>query len=183
MPPSQGGEASSILVSRSEYAADFKYNQCMVRIHIRSYRPEDLKAVKNLHIIALKALNAYFPDTFDDNDLDHIDDVYLKRGCFLVGEVHGRLIAMGALKRISDIVGEVKRMRVHPDYQRKGYGQLILDELVKEAKSRGFTLMQLDTTSNLTAAQLFYEKNGFTRVNKVVKGWPSDTIFYEKMLV
>jgi len=55
---------------------------------------------------------------------------------------------MGALKKKSDTAAQIKRMRVLPDFQRKGYGQLILDSLEIKARKLGFTELYLDTLLN-----------------------------------
>ena len=40
-----------------------------------------------------------------------------------------RIVAMGALRPLDGRTAELKRMRVLPEYQRRGYGQRILDSL------------------------------------------------------
>jgi N-acetylglutamate synthase-like GNAT family acetyltransferase len=62
--------------------------------------------------------------------------VYLKnQGEFLVGVCEGRIVAMGALRRTTNERAEIKRMRVHPDFQRCGFGQMILEALETDAIS------------------------------------------------
>ena len=78
----------------------------------------------------MKQNNAYIGGDWD-NDLGNIEEVYLKNGDFIVGELNNKIVAMGAFKKISDNKAEIKRIRMHPDYQRKGFGQTILDELEK----------------------------------------------------
>jgi GNAT superfamily N-acetyltransferase len=40
---------------------------------------------------------------------------------------------MGAFRRTDPERAEIKRMRVHPDYQGRGFGQIILSELEARA--------------------------------------------------
>jgi GNAT superfamily N-acetyltransferase len=117
-----------------------------------------------------------------DNDLHHIGDVYLNsRGEFLVGIYEGRIVAMGALKRTSNNRAEIKRMRVHPDFQRRGFGQVILQRLESRAVELGYTTLYLETTIQQTAAQQLYLKNGYTEIGQTK--WDGyDVIRYEKNL-
>ena len=149
---------------------------------IRRYQTEDNKAVKELHVLALKTVFSYFEHGSWDEDLDHISEIYFDKGEFLVGEIDGNIVAMGALKKISDEIGEIKRMRIHPDFQKKGLGQRLYDELEKKARKLGYKTLQLDTTVNQTPAQRFYLKNGYTEIRREKEGWPIETIFYSKNL-
>ncbi|HYU77153.1 MAG TPA: GNAT family N-acetyltransferase, partial [Ktedonobacteraceae bacterium] len=118
-----------------------------------------------------------------DDDVYAIEEVYLKnRGEFLIGECHGLFVAMGALKRTSPERAEIKRMRVHPDYQGRGYGQLILDELEARARALGYQILHLDTSILQIPAQRLYEKNGFREVGRDIYQ-DLEVILYEKQLV
>jgi ribosomal protein S18 acetylase RimI-like enzyme len=111
-----------------------------------------------------------------------VETVYLNaRGEFLVGSEAGKIVAMGALKYLADDVAEVKRMRVHPAYQRRGYGSAILKELEKRAVSLGYRMLRLDTTVRQTGAQRFYEKHGYHAVGVgTLAGF--SVIYYQKVL-
>ena len=122
----------------------------MVELKIRKYRKSDNNEVKNLHIMGLKQQNAYVGSGEWDKDLDNIENVYLKNGEFVIGEIDNKIIAMGAFKKVSDKKAEIKRIRIHPDYQRKGFGQTILNELEKRAAKLGYKILQLDTTDKTT---------------------------------
>ena len=134
----------------------------MEALHIRRYRASDRDAVWELHNVALDAVGAHGGHGPFDDDLHHIDDVYLSGGGeFLVGELDGRIVAMGALKRLSEHRAEITRMRVHPDFWRRGFGQQILTRLEARAREFGYTRLCLDTTTGQTAAQKLYERNGY----------------------
>ncbi len=86
---------------------------------------------------------------------------------------------MGALKKKSDSVGEIKRMRVHPYYQRKGLGQLMLNKLEDKARQLGYKELHLDTTTKQIPAQKLYEKNGYRQASRISYAG-LDIIFYIK---
>ncbi len=159
---------------------------------IRRYTPADRPAVEFLHVFAMQETGAYLGRGPWDDDIYAIEEHYLdNHGEFLLGECDGLLVAMGALKRTSPERAEIKRMRVHPDYQGRGYSQLILDELEARARALGYQTLHLDTSILQLPAQKLYEKNGFREVgrDKYQQEVDRDTyqqlevILYEKQLV
>jgi len=159
---------------------------------LRRYAPTDQGAVEHLHVSAIQQTGAYLGRGLWDDDVYAIEEVYLKNGGeFLIGECDGLFVAMGALKRTSPERAEIKRMRVHPNYQGRGYGQRMLYELEVRARSLGYQILHLDTSILQIPAQKLYEKNGFREVGRdtyrqQVGGDTSqllEVILYEKPLV
>jgi GNAT superfamily N-acetyltransferase len=148
---------------------------------IRPFRDDDQDTVWDLHNVALQQTGAHGGNGAWDDDLHHISDVYFPNGDFLVGELGGEIVAMGAIKRKSDECAELKRMRVHPDFQGRGYGQQMLDALQERARELGYLRMWLDTTVLQVAAQALYTKNGFVEAGRGKIG-PFDLIYFEKAL-
>ena len=153
------------------------------QMEIRRYKKQDQAQVWDLHILALKSVSnlAYASGTWEA-DLQDIEKNYLDNGGeFLVTVLHGKILAMGALRKISDTRAEIKRMRVYPDYWRQGLGQAILTRLEWFAKEKGYTTLELDTTIHQAAAQGLYVKNNYKELRREKRG-SYDTIFYEKQL-
>ena len=153
------------------------------RLEARQYREADHDEVWALHVLGLQQAGAYAGDGPWDDDLHQIEQVYLNnRGEFLVGTCADRIVAMGAFKRTNDECAEIKRMRVHPDFQRRGFGQIILQELEARAKALGYAVLHLDTSTVQVAAQHLYRKNGFreTGETRVMRGF-MDIIFEKRI--
>jgi ribosomal protein S18 acetylase RimI-like enzyme len=159
---------------------------------LRRYTSADQEAVEHLHVFAIQQAGAYLGRGPWDDDVYAIEEVYLKKqGEFLIGECDGLFVAMGALKRTSPQRAEIKRMRVHPEYQRRGYGQLMLDELEARARALGYQILHLDTSILQIPAQRLYEKNGFHEVGRDTYQQEAgrdtyqqlEVILYEKQLV
>ena len=149
---------------------------------IRPYEPSDFDAVWELHNVALEATGAHLGTGPWYKDLEDISNVYLKnRGCFFVGLVDGRMIAMGAVKRTDPNRAEIKRMRVLPDFQQRGCGTEILKVLEAEARRLGYQVLHLDTATVQTAAQKLYEKHGYRKVGTSTIGG-INILLYEKKL-
>jgi len=151
---------------------------------VRRYQPTDLEAVKHLHRIGLEANGSYIGSGPWEEDLDTIEQTYLRGGDFFVGYADNKLVVMGALKRIDDTTAEIKRMRTSPDLWRKGYGQAMLEHLEDRARELGFRRIILDTGEKNVGAQRLYEKNEYKKTKQERKPYlPFDSIFYEKSLV
>jgi GNAT superfamily N-acetyltransferase len=149
---------------------------------IRRYLPDDRLAVRSLHDAALHAVDAHGGRGPWDDDLDDIPAVYLEPGGeFLVGCWEGQLVAMGGLRRIDDSSAEIKRMRVHPEFWRRGFALAILTQLESRARALGVTTVRLDTTERQTAAQALYRAHGYTEVDRHNVG-QFRTIDFEKTL-
>jgi GNAT superfamily N-acetyltransferase len=136
-------------------------------MHIRPYQADDYDAVIELHYAGLDEHGVNRGLGPWDDDLADIDATYHRAGgIFLVGHIEGELIAMGALFRVDEQTGEIKRMRVRSDHRRKGYGQMIIDALVRFAENNGLGSLVLDTTDKQRAAQSLYLKNGFAETRR-----------------
>lgn len=151
-------------------------------LKIRRYKPSDNEAVWELHRLALEPTGAMLSDGKWNDDFNDIENHYLNNGGeFIVGTIDNRIVCMGALRKKSETMAEIKRMRIHPDYQRKGLGQLILDRLEERARQLGYTELCLDTTTKQVPAQKLYEKNGYIEVNRdLFMGF--EVICYEKKI-
>lgn len=152
-------------------------------MNIRHYQQADHDAVWALHKLALQDTGADLGDGPWDDDLAQIERVYLnQQGEFLVGVIDERVVAMGALRRISAERAEIKRMRVHPDFQRRGFGQIILTALETSAIALGYKELHLHTTTLQVAALQFYHKNGFKQLGETRMIQNMTVIFFEKAL-
>jgi GNAT superfamily N-acetyltransferase len=151
-------------------------------LNIRRYTPADQAAVESLHVLTIQAVGAYLGRGSWDDDIYAIEEHYLNtQGEFLIGEIEGRLVTMGAFRCTSPTRAEIMRMRVHPDYQGQGFGVHILEELETRARSAGYTTLHLHTSIVQIGAQKLYEKHDFREVGReTYHGF--QIILYEKEL-
>ena len=140
-------------------------------MRIRRYLAADHDAVWELHNSALLEADAHGGNGPWDDDLHRVEDEYIATGGeFYVGTVGGRTVAMGGLQRLTDDMAEVRRMRVHPDLQRRGLGRQMLSALEQRARELGFRKLTLDTTLRQTAAISLYTRSGYREVGRSMKG-------------
>ena len=153
-----------------------------VSLKIRRYEEYDHDEVWALHNLALQSTGAHVGNGPWDADLHHIRSVYIDGGGeFLVGLQNGMIVAMGAMKRSSEDAAEIKRMRVHPEFQRRGFGRAILRSLEARAIELRYRTLHLDTTVQQVAAQKLYSKAGYVETGRrKLDGF--DVILYERPL-
>ena len=138
---------------------------------IRRYVVADHDAVWDLHNVALHQVNAHGGNGPWDDDLHRVEAEYIATGGeFYVGTVDGRVVGMGALMRLSDDRAEIRRMRVHPDFQRRGLGRQMLSALERRAVDLGFRTLVLDTTVQQVPAIRLYTQSGYSEVGRSRKG-------------
>lgn len=74
-----------------------------------------------------------------------------------------RIAGIGALRKLSPGQGEIKSMRTHPDFLRRGVADAILDAIVQRARELGLQRLSLETGSGpaFDPAIAFYRARGF----------------------
>ena len=104
------------------------------------------------------------PATMDKDLVDIEANYWDRKGAFFVlleGEV---VIGTAALHHEKDMVCEICRMYLAPQYRGQGLGRRLLEHCVREARERGFEEMRLKTASVLVEAISLYKRAGFTVV-------------------
>lgn len=87
-------------------------------------------------------------------------------GILLLAEVEGKIAGMGALTRLGDEMGEIKRMYNRPQYRGRGLGKQMLHRLLEMGKEYGYTSFMLDTPKWAYAAQHIYKSAGFKEIEE-----------------
>ncbi|GHH66509.1 GNAT family N-acetyltransferase [Streptosporangium violaceochromogenes] len=140
---------------------------------VRRYRRSDLESVRELHHVCLTQVGLAPGDgVYYEDDFPRIEEIYFAdRGDFLVGEVAGgRIVAMGGIRRAGPEIAEMCRMRVHPEFQRRGFGDRMVAELERRAVELGYARLCGDTTLNQPAALELYRKYGWHEVRREQRG-------------
>lgn len=82
-------------------------------------------------------------------------------GRLYVAEVDGVAVGVGGLKRLSETVGEIKRMFVRPTARGLGVGRTILEQLIDDARAPGCETIYLESASFMHSAHAMYRSAGF----------------------
>ena len=98
--------------------------------------------------------------------LESFKDLKPPMGVLYIIYIDGTVAGMGALKKLSEGVGELKSMYIRPQYRGRGYGKKTVSKLLKTGKELGWTIFRLDTSRFMVTAQHIYRLAGFVAREK-----------------
>lgn len=117
--------------------------------------------------------------------------VDLERGELWVMEQQGHIMGCMALSEVMDEEYRevewiaptvdnryVHRLAIHPEFQRRGYARQLMDHAEARARSEGAVSIRLDTFSQNSRNQKFYENRGYNRLGSVYFHQQSTDPFY-----
>jgi len=87
-----------------------------------------------------------------------------------------RLAAIGALKMLDGDQAEVKSMRTHPDFLRRGAAAALLDHVIETARAHGVRRLSLETGRGpaFEPALAMYRRRGFVEGEPFSDYLPND---------
>ena len=159
-------------------------------ITIQPFENQDTEQIVKL-ILNIQQNEFQVPITINEQqDLLDIPNFYQqKKGNFWVAKHENEVVGTIALIDCGENIGAIRKMFVKKEFRGKEHGiaQKLLDILVESAQENQITNVYLGTLERLQAAIRFYERNGFTLIEKqnlpsVFPIMPVDTHFFEKEL-
>lgn len=96
---------------------------------------------------------------------DHLEDLASLKppdGIIYLLVIEGEMAGMGALRKLSNEVGEIKRMYIRPLYRGRGYGKQMMNKLLDVGREFGCSSFVLETSKFMAVAQHIYKSAGFT---------------------
>ena len=118
-----------------------------------------------------------------DEEQEHLEDKYgLPGGRLYLAWYDGELAGCVGMKKLDDKTGELKRLYVRPAFRGQHLGRKLVERIIEDARSLGYSRLMLDTMPELVSARQMYENMGF-QVTKRYNNSPLDTtIFMEYRL-
>lgn len=138
---------------------------------IRKIRPEDNPIMERI-------IKAIFPEfnmpmvgtAYEDKETSQMFESYQNnKEAYFVIEEQGTVVGGGGIKPLKDFensVCELQKMYLSPKARGKGYGKVLFNICLKEAKKLGFKKCYLESASQLKTAIQLYEKSGFQHLEK-----------------
>ena len=136
---------------------------------IETYRQQDEQAVIELILTIQQKEFGVAVSINDQPDLLNVAEYYGRgNGHFWVAKDQGEVIGTIALIDMGNNQAALRKMFVHKDWRgkEKGIGQLLLNTVIQWCRQKKIQDIFLGTVEQLHAAKRFYEKNGFTRIDK-----------------
>ena len=123
---------------------------------------EDWREAKRLIEEYAASLNVDLCFQNIDHELAHLAEEYgPPAGAFLLAAENGVNLGCVGLRRISDGVGEMKRLYAVPAARGRGVGRLLAEGIVEAARKLGYAALVLDTLPSMKEAQRLYASLGF----------------------
>ena len=88
----------------------------------------------------------------------------LPKGRLLLARVGGEVAGTAALRHLTDLSCEAKRLYVRPHFRGAGVGRPLLGTLIHEAREAAYKEMYGDTLESMTSALRMYRQSGFREV-------------------
>ena len=101
-----------------------------------------------------------------DQELASLPGDYAQpQGRLLLATREGVTAGCVALHPLRDGICEMKRLYVRPQFRGQGLGKQLADEIIREARAIGYTLLRLDTVAPvMPEAVAMYRKMGFHEI-------------------
>jgi N-acetylglutamate synthase-like GNAT family acetyltransferase len=138
-------------------------------------------------ILTIQQKEFNIPITIEDQpDLFQIESFYVEKGGNFWGAfINEELVGTIALVKFDEKAGAVRKMFVKKEFRGKEFNiaQKLLEILIAYSRENGIDQVMLGTVSVLKAAQRFYERNQFEKIDKnlLPASFPlmsADDVFY-----
>ncbi len=143
---------------------------------LQASTPEQLDQVRELlrayvewqrsrHADFMAAVDAYFTKDMYNAEIAGLPGSYARPdGCLLLAVEDGQGAGCVAFHKVDASTCEMKRMFVRPEFQGRGIGRALAQQLISEARQTGYTRMRLEVSPLQTEAQGMYRSLGFKDV-------------------
>ncbi|KAE8964693.1 hypothetical protein PR001_g28971 [Phytophthora rubi] len=162
-----------------------------VQVTVRQYRPEDHATVTKIFIESLIAVdeNLEYRYLWEERlrgdlttDLADIEASHVAPGgnfWVAVATTKGisRVVGMTGLIRVSEAVGEVRRVYVDQTCHRMGVGRKLMAQLESWSRQNGIKSVFLTTNATDDRPKAFYAALGYTKVDEILYLWENPKYF------
>ena len=143
---------------------------------IRAAQPKDIPAMVGLLGQLFQIEKDFFPDP--EIQALGLSELLQSKAAVLVLEADGQVWGMVSLQplvstALGGIVGVLEDLVIHEDHRGQGWGELLLEEITKEAKTRGYHGIKLMADRGNAGALRFYGRLGYYATNLI-------PMFYEE---
>lgn len=154
-----------------------------IPVTIRAFRPNDLDACRRLYGEGL-VQGGKLSENDTGIDIDDIYNVYIRpsgNGFWVADNRQGEVVGMIGVQHHDEGVGEVRRLRVKQDHQRRGIGTKLLEKAIGFCEDNGYLKITLDTYVGRLPAIRLFEKFGFRLDHAKIVGGRELLYFYRDL--
>ena len=132
------------------------------KISMRLVGDDDHGAVRELFRAGL--IEGLVPENDTGADMENITEAYFSdegQSALWVADYDNAIIGMVGVQKTSDHGAEVRRLRVHADFRRKGVGAKLMEQALSFCRHHGYLKVTLDVRIERGPAIALFEKFGF----------------------
>jgi len=145
--------------------------------NIRDFQPGDQCACLSLYRQGLTGGKISENDTA--SDLDNIAAEYMKGGNhFWVAQEGDTIVGMIGVQHHDEGTGEIRRLRVHPDFRRRGIGTALVETAIRFCREQNYLKVTLDTFMERDPAIRLFEQFKFRHYRTKTFGEKDLVYFY-----
>lgn len=142
-------------------------DQKILSFSIRTMQEEDYPAVLDIYKDGVASMEATFET---DTSIVCWNDIHLDHSRFVLQTEEGEIIGWCALLKVSDKpyyrgIAETS-IYLHPKYQGKGLGAILLEKLILDSEEKGIWTLQAQVFLENTKSLKLHQKLGFHLVGK-----------------
>ncbi len=149
---------------------------------VRPARADEMPGVRALFVEYAAALGIDLCFQDFETELATLPGKYAPPGgIILLGELHGAVFGVVALRPLDANAAEMKRLFVRHEARGSGLGRLLAIAVIERAKQAGYRSIRLDTLPQMLAAQDLYRSLGFRETDAYYRN-PHGAIYLELAL-
>lgn len=154
-----------------------------IPVTIRSFHPDDQAACRKLYVEGL--IHGKIADNDTGFDIDDIAASYMKRPgdhfWVAVTKAGEEVVGMVGVHQHEEGTGEIRRLRVRQDHQRRGIGSKLMETAVQFCQECGHLKVTLDTFMDREPALKLFEKFHFRLSRSRMVGEKELMYFYRDL--
>ena len=140
------------------------------------------------HVAQVKALFQEYAETRKndpalENFHEEIDSLPAKYavpdGNLILAYSDGNLAGCVAVHKLADGICEMKRLYVSPRFRGRGIGRYLVEAILKQAATMGYSHLRLDSIPSMREAQELYQSIGFYEIPAYRHNPNEGTKYYE----
>jgi len=134
----------------------------LAEISMRLVADDDHASVRELFRAGL--IEGLVPENDTGADMENITEAYFSDegySALWVADYEQTVIGMVGVQKTSEHGAEVRRLRVHSDYRRKGVGAKLMEQALTFCRHHGYLKVTLDVRIERGPAIALFEKFGF----------------------
>ena len=153
---------------------------------------EILKAESGENLESIRTLFGEYADMLDfgldfqnfEEELANLPGDYVRpKGCLLLAIYKGQSVGCVGLRKLSEGVCEMKRLYVREQFRGLGFGRVLAEAVIEEARKIGYNYMRLDTVPSMEVARKLYVSVGFKKIGPYRYNPIEGAVFMELRLV